>query len=195
MPRVSDIREYKRGLRERCKAERASLDAEDKRRLDRSIARRFLSSRDYNGTDTLLIYVSKGIEIDTHTVIRQALHDGKRLYVPHCRDGANMDFYRIMSENELAPGAFGVLEPTPDGSAAFDEYDAGLCVVPALCFDKAGYRLGFGKGYYDRFLSRYRGKTAGFAYSFQLKDSLRRGRYDRPADVIFTDSEVISCEK
>ena len=65
--------------------------------------------------------------------------------------------------------------------------------MPALCYDLNGYRLGFGKGYYDRFLSRYSGKTAGLAYSFQIKRSLWHGRFDKAVDVIITDRYIRSC--
>lgn len=195
MPEIRDIREYKNSLREKCKKERESIPLKRKESLDMAIARRFIRCRDYKNADTLLIYVSKGIEISTSYILENALADGKRVAVPYCRtDVTDLDFYYIESAETLSPGAFGVLEPEPMSSEKFTDYDSGLCIVPALCYDLQGYRLGFGKGYYDRFLSRYSGKTAGLAYSFQIKRSLWHGRYDRAVDVIITDRYIKSCQ-
>ena len=120
--------------------------------------------------------------------------NGKKVAVPYCRtDVTDLDFYYIESAKDLSPGAFGVLEPEPLYSEKFTDYGNGLCIVPALCYDLNGYRLGFGKGYYDRFLSRYSGKTAGLAYSFQIKRSLWHGRFDKAVDVIITDRYIRSC--
>ena len=75
-----------------------------------------------------------------------------------------MEFYEIHSLFELQPGTFGVLEPVPENSRLVQEETEGLCIVPGLSFDAEGYRLGYGKGYYDRFLSRFSGTTAGVCY-------------------------------
>lgn len=194
MPEIRDIREYKRALREKCKKERASMPLKRKDALDIAIAKRFLRCRDYKDADTLLIYMSKGIEISTSYILESALSDGKKVAVPYCRtDVTDLDFYYIDSPDELNPGAFGVLEPDPEKNKKFTDYESGLCIVPALCYDLNGYRLGFGKGYFDRFLSRYNGKTAGLAYSFQVKRNLWHGRYDRAVDVIITDRYIKCC--
>ncbi len=194
MPEIRDIREYKKELREKCKKERAAMSLKKKESLDTAIARRFLRCRDYKQADTLLIYMSKGIEISTSYILESALSDGKRVAVPYCRtDVTDLDFYYIESTEDLSPGAFGVLEPEPLYSEKFTDYENGLCIVPALCYDLSGYRLGFGKGYYDRFLSRYSGKTAGLAYSFQIKRSLWHGRFDKAVDVIITDRYTRGC--
>ncbi len=194
MPAVNDIRDYKSKLREKCKAQRLSLTSEKKRSLDSVIAGRLLNSQSYKSTNILLVYVSKGIEIDTIEIIENARKDGKRIVVPYCRtDTTDLDFYYISSLDDLSPGTFGVLEPDPAKSVKFEEYDRGLCIVPALCYDMKGYRLGFGKGYFDRFLARYSGATVGIGYSFQIKRSLWHGRYDRPVDQVITDRNIISC--
>lgn len=194
MPEIRDIREYKKTLREKCKKERSAMPAEKKEWLDTAIAKRFLRCKDYKQADTLLIYMSKGIEISTSYILESALSDGKKVAVPYCRtDVTDLDFYYIESAKDLSPGAFGVLEPEPLYSEKFTDYGNGLCIVPALCYDLNGYRLGFGKGYYDRFLSRYSGKTAGLAYSFQIKRSLWHGRFDKAVDVIITDRYIRDC--
>lgn len=194
MPEVRDIREYKRALRDKCKREREKLSLKRKQELDTAIAQRLLRCRSYKNVGTLLIYMSKGVEISTSYILEDAFSSGKRVAVPYCRtDVTDLDFYYISLVDMLSPGAFGVLEPDPLKCEKFEDYDGGLCIVPALCYDINGYRLGFGKGYFDRFLSRYSGMTAGLAYSFQVKRSLWHGRYDRAVDMIITDKYLKSC--
>ena len=98
-----------------------------------------------------------------------------------------MEFHLISSLQELTKGAYGVMEPNPVSCPVLHEYSGSLCVVPALAYDKAGYRLGYGGGYYDRFLSRYTGVTAGIVYQCFLRERLIHGRYDRPVEFVFTE--------
>ena len=83
---------------------------------------------------------------------------------------------------------FGVLEPEPVADNLYNESDGGLCIVPAFSYDWRGYRLGYGKGYYDRFLSRFEGNMVGICYSECVQRSLPHGRYDRPVELLVTES-------
>ena len=192
MRQTDDIREYKRSLRARCKQERATLDEGQKRQLDEAIFANFLSMREYNECRLLLAYVSMDIEVDTHLLIDRALSDGKKVAVPYCKTDSHMEFYYINSMDELVPSTFGVLEPEPQPEriCKAEKLDEAICIVPALCFDCKGYRLGFGKGYYDRFLSRFSAISIGLAYSFQMRKSLRKSQYDRPVDIVVTDEKI-----
>ena len=137
----------------------------------------------------LLIYVSTPIEVDTFRIIRQAWEDGKRVAVPRCvPDTRNMEFYYIDSTDELSPGMFGVLEPEVNPERLYAERGGGLCIVPAFSYDWRGYRLGYGKGYYDRFLSRFEGNMVGICYSECVQRSLPHGRFDRPVELLVTES-------
>ena len=98
-----------------------------------------------------------------------------------------MDFYYIQSIEDLAPGMFGVLEPEANPEHLYDERDGGLCIVPAFSYDWQGYRLGYGKGYYDRFLSRFEGNIVGICYSDCVQRTLPHGRYDRPVELLVTE--------
>ena len=95
----------------------------------------------------------------------------------------------ISSMEDLAPGAYGILEPSPQAKVCGTGAGA-LCIVPAFCNDLKGYRLGYGGGYYDRYLSRFRGVKVGVNYSDCVIPALEHGRYDVPLHMLVTERKV-----
>ncbi len=194
MPLIN-IREQKRQLRAECRRIRASCPPELKRELDRRITERVLALDAYRECGTLFCFVSQPIECDTHSLIETALSEGRRVAVPKClSDSGEMDFYYINSLAELKKGFYGLLEPDPETAERATDYSRGLCIVPGLCFDYQGYRIGFGKGYYDRFLSVFNGVTVGVCYTKCVRSEVPHGIYDRAADILVTEkyTNVIS---
>ena len=188
---VKDIRPFKTKMREQSKAWRRSLSAEEKRALDDRITDRLCGTWQYRRCRTLLVYVSTAIEVDTHALIARALADGKQVAVPRCVPGTrDMEFYFIQSEDELSPGMFGVPEPHPEPSRRLRDMRSGLCLVPALWYDWRGYRLGYGKGYYDRFLAGFSGTVMGIEYSRCVCRSLPHGRFDRRVELLVTEAYI-----
>ncbi len=188
---AADIRPLKAGLREKYKQIRRTMPPDHKSALDSHIADRVTGLWQYKQCNLLLTYVSTEIEVDTREIIRRALADGKSVAVPRCIEGTrNMRFYLINSLHELTPGTFGVLEPNPQTSQPLDLFDKSLCIVPALCYDLKGFRLGYGKGYYDRFLNGYPSTAIGIAYSSCVCRKLPHGRFDRPVELIVTENYV-----
>ncbi len=185
---LGDIRPLKAQLREQYKSYRRSMPPEIKKACDQQIADRVTALWQYRHNSLLLTYVSTSIEVDTHEIIRRALADGKRVAVPRCVPGTrNMEFYLIRGLEELKPGTFGVLEPEPDPKNLLTDFSHGLCLIPALCYDWKGFRLGYGKGYYDRFLARFGGHMIGICYSECVRRKLPHGRFDRPAELLVTE--------
>ena len=185
---LTDIRPVKAALREKYRNIRASMTADEKENYDEAIAQQVRSLWQYDKNDTLLVYVSTPIEVDTHRIIEQALQDGKKVAVPRCVTGTrNMEFYYIRSLDDLEPGSFGVLEPIVEKTVLMTDFSRGLCIVPAFSYDWAGFRLGYGKGYYDRFLSRFEGNIIGICYSSCVQRSLPHGRFDRPVELLVTE--------
>ncbi len=188
---VKNVRGFKNVLREEFRNKRLQFTAEQKSEYDRKILERVLSLSAYKQNSVILTYVSKSIEVDTIGIIRQALSDNKRVAVPKCIDGTReMEFYFIKSVDDLETGSFGVLEPRVNLCEKLTDLSLGLCIVPGMSFDTKGFRLGYGKGYYDRFLSRFSGKTVGLCYSCCIKWNLPKGKFDRSVDVIITDRYV-----
>lgn len=186
---VDEIRAQKARLRDEYRAKRAALPVQEKERRDERIARAVCSLEQYRRNDRILTYVSMPLEVDTRRIIRQALQDGKRVAVPRCvPQTRDMEFYEIRSLEDLARGTFGVEEPLPKPENLVKDLKQGLCVVPALCYDRDGYRLGYGKGYYDRFLARFGGDVIGIGYHDERLPLLPRDRFDRAVRLVVTDS-------
>ncbi len=191
---IKDIRPEKNALREQSMDWRKQLSRGEKQRMDFKIQNKFLTLWKFREVTTLLVYCSKPLEVDTSIIIERALSIGKTVAAPRCVPGTrDMEFYIIKSCDDLEPGAFGVLEPNPEKCELLRDYTSSVCIVPALMYDNSGYRLGYGKGYYDRFLSAYNGACIGLGYSSLIKDYLPHGKYDRKVDIIVTEKDNYFC--
>lgn len=193
---VKNIKELKVRLRARYRSIREEMLPEEKRRQDEEIAQRIWKMREYQREKLFFTYVSKPIEVDTFGLIRRAWKDGKTVVVPRCIPGTyEMAFFRIDSLDDLEKGSFGVLEPIPERCQEITDFSAGFCIVPGLSFDSHGYRLGYGKGYYDRFLAGFGGFKAGICYSSCIQWNLPHGYYDKPVDVLATEKYTRRIQK
>lgn len=182
--------QIKNDLRLELKNKRANIL--NKIEKDDLICRNFLDSGIYRASEEILCYCSTGSEIDTSSIINASLRDGKKLFLPKCTDNnGNMTFYRVKDVNCLVKGAFGIYEPDESFCSPASGFINAVCVVPGLTFDKKGYRLGYGKGYYDRFLEKFTIISAGLCYNELISDMLPAEKHDLPVDYIFTDCSVI----
>lgn len=185
---VRNIRELKKNLRAQYRQARERMGPEQKKRSDAAILARLLALREYGRAPVVFTYVSKPSEVDTTALIEAALAAHKKVAVPLCfPEAVEMRFYEIGSVGELRKGLYGVLEPDPEKSRPAEAAEDSICIVPGLSFDSQGYRLGYGKGYYDRFLSGFPGVTVGLCYSGCVKWDLPHGYYDRPVDLLITE--------
>lgn len=183
----------KKSLRREFRELRRNMERYDKKHADSEIARRFLESEEYRQHDTILCYVSSEIEVDTYVIIDSALSHGKNVYVPKCQSGNEMKFYRIYSFNDLHKGAYGIMEPDADAQEYFG--DPALCAVPGLSFDISGNRLGFGMGFYDRFLSENPQLcSVGLCYQSCIMDKLPAQEHDVCVRKIITEVKTIDIE-
>lgn len=191
MPVNGDIRAYKSRLRERMRRIRSELPAQVKENYDKKIAARVLSLREYRENPCIFVYISKDIEVSTGAIVSAALSDGKTVAAPKCvPETRKTDFYRITSLDQLEKGCYGLSEPVPAVCEKIEDFSRGLCIVPGLGFDLEGYRLGFGMGYYDRFLSGFGGSTVGVCYSACVCEKLPHGYYDRRINTLITERYI-----
>lgn len=189
---IKNIKQKKTEIRSKYKKIRNNMTTEQKSSLDFAIAKNFLSIEAYINCDVLFAFISKDIEVNTKTIIEDAFAKGKKVCVPRCStEGREMDYYYINSYEDLVSGAYGLLEPDVDKCEKVDVVSNGICLVPGLVYDREGYRLGFGKGYYDRFLNRFNGVTIGVCYTRCIETELPRGYYDRPIDLVVTEKYTI----
>ncbi len=154
--------------------------------LNERIAARLFASDAWRSAETVFCYVSVGWEIATGPILAAALAEGRRLCVPRCLPGGVMHACAVSSPGELRPGALGIPEPGEDCPVVPPE-EIGLAVVPGLAFDRSGYRLGRGGGYYDRYLPLLRCPRVGLCQARFLLPALPRGPYDVPVDRIITE--------
>lgn len=162
-------------------------DFRRKNALDMEIQTRLLISPLYRRADTILLYMARPNEIATSLILHAVFANHKNAALPVCMDRGKMIFRRIRSLADVAPGRFGILEPKADCELITPDESA-LCVCPALCCDMRGYRLGFGGGYYDRFLADFSGVKAALCYTDSMIPQIQAEDFDIKMDVIFTDS-------
>ena len=193
--RPIDIRGYKQDLRSRSKERRRGIPKDEKQALDTAIAENVRRLKEYRPAKTILIYMSTPIEVDTIGIIKNAWEDGKRVAVPRCiPETRNMEFHYIDNLDCLSVGSFSVMEPDPSLPTVTD-FSGCLMIVPGMHFDMKGYRIGYGKGYYDRYMVRFTGISAGICYSSELKPFLYHGKYDRHVDIVVTEKRIKTCNK
>ena len=185
----------KQRLREEHLAAREALSEQERSVLDDRITQKLLAISEYVEATTVLTYVSVSSEVSTRMFIECALRDGKTVAVPRCLPGHCLEFVVITSLDQLVAASFNLLEPSKDLSALTeDQMNDSICIVPALLVDTKGYRLGYGAGFYDRFLSTYPGKKICLAYQQSLsRTTLPHTAFDVAVDVVITESEVLTC--
>lgn len=185
-----DLRQYKNELRSKAKEMRINMDKAEKAKLDAGILNNILKMREFNFAETVLVYVSTDIEIDTFEIIKAAWERNKKVAVPRCiPETREMEFHYIETFDDLKPGTFSVLEPD-ENAPILRDFSKSIMFVPAMVIDKFGYRIGYGKGYYDRYISRYTGITVGLCYLENLKYKIFHGKFDRKLGFVITEKYI-----
>jgi len=191
-----DVRPIKNKLRLYHKNIRQNMNPQIKKTKEDMIFKRLISLPIFKKSKTILCFVSTDIEVDTKQFIEYALSLGKTIAVPKCiPKNSRMNFYTINSLKDLNPGTFSVLEPDADYNKLLLDFSDSFCIVPGLAFDMHGYRLGYGKGYYDRFLSKYPKNTLGICYSDCIEIKLPHNKYDQVVDMLITDKYTRKTHK
>lgn len=176
-------------MRNELRRWRRELAPEQRCLWDSDIALRVLRLPEYTAADTLLCYISSREEVSTAAIIAHAIGIGKRVAVPRWQAGV-MEFCLFDDYAKLKPDAMNLLQPS--GSVtALGELDGAFCVTPALAADECGCRLGYGGGYYDRFLSANKVFSVTLIYPPALLQSLPRDPYDMRTDCVITPERTI----
>lgn len=155
-------------------------------RKSKAIYKKLLSSDEYSKANNIFSYVSKKEEVDTHKLIKDSIKNKRKIYAPLIKK-RSIAACRLKDFNELMGGKYGILEP-PMGRAK-EIFD--LIIVPGIVFDLRGCRIGRGKGHFDRFLCRAKGKRIALAFDFQIVDKIDNEKHDMFVDKIVTEKRVI----
>lgn len=174
--------------RKEIKDKRAFMAPELVQRLSLEIAQQLFETKEYQDADTVCFYVSAKNEVDTMHMIANAMHAGKRVAAPRVR-GREMDFVLFSDLSELKEGAFGILEP--QGSQVIDTKDT-LLIMPGVAFDENCNRIGYGGGFYDRYLAEHEAAARiALAYELQIVKELETEGFDVKPDMIITEKRII----
>lgn len=158
----------KKTLRKETIAAMKELPQSVKAEADSQLTQRFIQLPAFQEAQTLATYLSMGHEFSTASLIQAALQSGKRVCVPRTYPQGRMEFVEY-DPNILEKTRFGLLEPNETGKVV-DKSEIDLIHVPGVVFQSKGYRIGYGGGYYDRYLEDFTGKTVSTIYSIQQKE-------------------------
>lgn len=174
----------KKAVRQHIRAAIAALGNEHKSRASADISAQVAATAELREAHTIALFASLADEPQTTALIEQAQRDGKRVVVPRI-EGDNMEFYDIAEG--LCEGAYGIMEPT--AAMPVDASEIDVMVVPGVAFTRQGARLGRGKGFYDRYLSRqgFRAFTIGICYRCQVVDTLPIEPHDKTCHTIISE--------
>lgn len=155
-------------LRKQVLQEMKALSQEQKQAMDRALTERFLNHPFYQEAQNIATYLSFPHEFQTQELIKQALKDGKKVLIPKTYPRGRMEFV-VYDPQQLVKTSFGLLEPEGE-LTVIDSCQIDLIHVPGLVFTTEDYRIGYGGGYYDRYLIGYKGHTISTLYPFQIQE-------------------------
>lgn len=191
-----DIR--KKELRKKFRTIRKELGEDRRAELDARIEASLAALPEFADMDVLLAYLDFGPEVRTRGIIQRAWEVGKTVALPWCVPGTHeMRWFKITSFDDLVRSSLGVEEPRPldETEQLLGTGERMIALVPGLTFDAAGYRLGYGGGFYDTFLAKFDGISVGLCREAQFSEDLVSegiiDAHDLPAQLVVTEDRVI----
>ena len=180
----------KKEIRAEVKKRRREADEETLHEKSLQILERFRQLSAYKDASLLLAYVDAKREVETRLLMRCAWDDGKKVAAPRVDGDGIMHFYYLRSLKDLEPGAFGIMEPRAD--CRICEPEEGLLLMPGLAFDEQGHRVGYGGGYYDRYLEKHPHLIhIALAFEFQIFPEVPSEKHDICPDLIVTENRIL----
>lgn len=171
-------------LRKQVLHEMKALSQEQKQAIDQALTERLLHHPVYQEAKVIATYLSFSHEFQTRELIEQALKDGKKVLTPKTYPKGRMDFV-VYDPQQLVKTSFGLLEPQGNLEVV-DASQIDLIHVPGLAFTMEGYRIGYGGGYYDRYLEQFTGHTLSTVYHYQVQDFIPEN-HDIPVQEVLID--------
>ena len=191
------MKESKRSnLRKQILGARDQLSSTDRRRKSRAVMHNFLGLPEMSRWSTLFIYVNFRSEVETVELITHCLDKGMRVAVPLVEASTHSMLPLLIRDPEydLMPGYYGIPEPDPKVCHPVEAEGIDAAVIPGSVFDINGGRLGYGGGYYDRFLlhAAPQAKRIGFAFELQVVEQVPMLAHDQPLDILVTEKRIVN---
>ena len=186
------VYERKAALRRKIAAAERQMPPEERAESDSCLAVQLLQLPDFQNAQTVMLFSPFGYEPDLKPVLDACKAAGKRLILPRMKDGHTLECREVLTDARMIPGAYGILEPGDD-CRIVDRDEIDFVLVPAVCYDETGGRLGHGAGYYDRFLKGYAGHTAGLCRNVFLQKELPLEVHDIRIGTVVTEERIIFC--
>ncbi|AAS43246.1 MULTISPECIES: 5-formyltetrahydrofolate cyclo-ligase [Bacillus] len=182
------MREEKLRLRKQIIEHMNSLSKERYTTLSEQIAFSLYAQKEWAEAKTIGITLSMENEVNTYPIIEKAWEEGKKVVVPKCnKEARTMSFRKISNFDQLETVYMNLREPIPALTEEVNADEIDLQIVPGVAYTERGERIGYGGGYYDRYLMHYKGKTLSLAYSFQMVDHIPIEPFDKNVEKIITE--------
>jgi len=192
----------KKSLRKEITLRRDSLSPDIRKVKDQAACARLMSMNEYRNAGTILLYASFRSEVDTENLIRQALADNRVVVLPRCdQSDETLKLFAIRQWSDLIRGCWGILEPIESTYRIINIKSVDIVIAPGVAFDEDCNRLGYGKGYYDKLLSKRESVAGaplsplviGLAYEEQIVPYIPCSPHDMKMDFVITDKRNIYC--
>ncbi|SET62674.1 5-formyltetrahydrofolate cyclo-ligase [Salinibacillus kushneri] len=183
----------KKTLREQGIIYLKSISQSQRASLSKRITDHVLHTSWFQGASVIGVTVSKAFELDTTYLIHKAWENEKQVVVPKCfpeRDH-EMKFYRLTSFDQLERVYAGILEPVAAKTEQVSKHQIDLLIVPGIWFDRKGYRVGFGGGYFDRYLKDFNSVTLSLSTNRQILNEIPKDKYDIPVQHVITEEGIV----
>ena len=186
---VRNMEVIKEQIRRDFKTRRRTLSCEHVSINSDKICENFLDSDIYKNCQNILAYSTIQNEVDLSQIINQALLDNKNLFLPRV-EGDSMNFFRINNTDKLQIGSYNILEP--QNGTVYQDSTNSIMLVPGIAFSTQGARIGFGKGFYDKYLSQHNSIfKIGIAYDWQITKSWVTNEFDINMNMIITEKREV----
>ncbi len=168
---------------------RSEIPSDEREYAEAAVVSRLLSLASFRYAETVLLYYPIKGELNVLPIAEAAFKAGKKVAFPLCNTASSTMTYHVVSSlNELSDGSYGIPEPSSELPIYLPSKEKNdLIIIPAVCFDRHGYRVGYGKGYYDRYMGTFGGTAVGVTFHKLLRPEVPRGHFDKHVSLIVTE--------
>lgn len=178
----------KKFLRKEIQNKLKKISAFEKKQYENILYKKLFENEFFKKSKCIALTISFGTEIDTYPIIEKLLSEKKIVCSPICnKQTKEMIFYKFNSINELVDGYYGIKTPKEIKENIVEKENIDLILVPGVCFDKENFRIGFGKGYFDRYLKDFKGYTISLCFKEQIIQKVPRNKFDLKVKLVITN--------